>query len=164
MYYQSPFGIVVHYRGYVSVVLNYFIRGLVNLSDVHQVTKNRKKAFPLKGAVNTVEIFELRNGCYTGMQQLSYVVVSPRPQCLLSYNKTQTSSLHGLWCMPCIRVTLEDIITQIYLFPRYLSSKNTGLIFYFYFIYRYTGSIKIGLSPSVFVLLPHIPSFLYSVT
>lgn len=51
MYYQSPFGIVVHYRGYVSVVLNYFIRGLVNLSDVHQVTKNRKKAFPLKGKI-----------------------------------------------------------------------------------------------------------------
>lgn len=36
---------------YVSVVLNYFIRGLVNLSDVHQVTKNRKKAFPLKGKI-----------------------------------------------------------------------------------------------------------------
>lgn len=34
-----------------SVVLNYFIRGLVNLSDVHQVTKNRKKAFPLKGKI-----------------------------------------------------------------------------------------------------------------
>lgn len=83
--------------------------------------------------MNTAEIFELRNGCYTGMQQLSYVVVSPRPQCLLSYNKTQTSSLQGLWCMPCIRVTLEDIITHIYLFPRYLSSKNTGLIFYFLF-------------------------------
>lgn len=109
--------------------------------------------------MNTAEIFDLRNGCYTGMQQLSYVVVSPRPQCLLSYNKTQTSSLQGLWCMPCIRVTLEDIITQIYLFPRYLSSKNTGLIFYFYFIYRYTGSIKIGLSPSVFVLRPYISSF-----
>lgn len=51
MYYQSPFGIVVHQRGYISVVLNYFIRGLVNLSDVHQVTKNRKKAFPLKGKI-----------------------------------------------------------------------------------------------------------------
>lgn len=45
-----------------------------------------------------------------------------------------------------------------------LQKYRVNFLFLFYIPARYTGSIKIGLSPSVFVLRPHISSFLYSVT